>query len=127
MNPVQFVLPMKDLDRALLASVRVRAALRAFAKEVGFKRVADLWGCSEDLVGQKIDEKNRNAVKPHELMAAMACDLRGGIIAVLCDEMGYEMPGRKVEPTSEADRLIAAAGELFGPDVLELLRRKAGL
>lgn len=126
-GPSQYFLPMKDLDRALRKGVRVRLALRAWAKDVGFKVVADLWGCDEATVSLKLDERNRHFVKVHEWLTAIEHDHKGGILAAICEEVGYETPERKQDPATEGDRLLAAAGELFAPDVVELLRRKAGL
>lgn len=124
----QVVVPLTESDRALLAGVRLRSAVRSLAKEVGFKRLGDLWGgADEATVSQKVDEKNRHYMKPHELLAAMALDNSGGVLAVLCDELGYERPERKPDPASEAERLRAALRETLSPEIAEVIERKAGL
>jgi hypothetical protein len=121
---------MRDPDRALWRSVKVRAAARTVAKKLGYKRVAALWGNEaedEAIVSQKLEETNRRFLKVHELLGLMDVDVDGLIIAALCHELGYEVPERRVEPESDERRMINAYRDLFGPEVEELARRKAGL
>lgn len=128
--PSQHVLNLGDAERADAAGIRVRATVRAYAKRVGYKRVGALWGLGDDcegLVSQKIDEKERRAMKPHELIAVIAADNDGDVIGTICDETGWERPERRVEPATGEERLLSAASELFGDEVVELLRRKAGV
>ena len=131
--PAQFVLPLKDLDRALLASGRVLAAARAVAKTLSYKAVADMWGLKDPdgdgiaVVTQKLGESNGRAVKPHELLALMAVDSEGRVLAALCDALGYETPERKAPVQSDAERELHAFREICGPEIQELAKRKAGL
>ena len=124
---MQFELPMKDIDRALLKSLRARTALRSFAHDVGLKRLAEIWDCDEGTVIAKIDERNRNSVKTHEWFAVFDADPSGGVFAAWCEQSGHEKAERKQPPISEADRLLAAASDLLGPELLELLKRRAGV
>lgn len=131
MTPAQFALPLRDIDWGLLKSAKVREACRVVAKDLGFKRVADLWGLDsaggEAQVSQKLDERERKAMKPHELLILMAVDNRGVILAALCDALGYEMPERKLLPGSEDQRLVAVLRDMLPAEFFELAQRKAGL
>lgn len=127
MKPEQFELPMRDSDRALLKSMRLRAVLRSYAKAVGVKAIADLWGCDEGTVVAKLEERNRNYVKTHEWLAVFAVDAEGTVFAAWCDQAGYERAERKQPPQSEEERLVVAYRELCGDEIHELARKKAGL
>jgi hypothetical protein len=120
---------MRDHDRSLLASARVREAIKAYGREVGYKALAELWCCDESTVALKIDERSRHYVKPNELLAVLFADLRGSVIAAVCDEAGYERPERKrvLEPAEKLERLTGALGELLGPELLALALKKAGI
>ena len=123
----QFDLPLKDADRALLKSVRVRVALRSFANNVGLKQLAALWGCDEGTVSAKIDERNRHRVNTHEWFAVFVADPCGAVFAAWCEQAGYERAERKQLPQSEADRLRAAMRDTLGAEIVELVERKAGI
>lgn len=130
MSGAQLTLPMKDSDRWLLLGARVRSAARSVAKAVGYKRVAVIWGHDpedEAIVSQKLDETNRRAMKPNELLALMGIDDRGVILAAICETLHYEMPERKIDPGTEEQRIVAAYVEMFGPEVHEVAKRKAGV
>jgi hypothetical protein len=77
----QLLLPMNDPDRYFVAAARVRSACKVVAAELGHKKVAELWGCNESSVGLKLDEKNRNSIHPHEMLALKVADHRGLIRA----------------------------------------------
>jgi hypothetical protein len=77
----QLVLPMSDPDRLYVAGAKIRAACRLVAIDVGHKVVAASWNCHEHTVALKIDEKNRNSIHPHEMVALKELDRRGLIQA----------------------------------------------
>lgn len=134
----QLALPMSDPDRAILSSIRVRESCRVVAKAMGYKAVGALWSRSVDgesvaldeaEVSQRLEETNRKSMKPAHLLALMQRDTEGRILAVLCRELGYEMPERlhQVDDAEAGRRVLRAAESLFPGEVVELLRHKAGL
>jgi diphthamide synthase (EF-2-diphthine--ammonia ligase) len=125
----QLVLPMSDPDKDALVSARVREACKAVATELGYKHIAELWDCDEAQVGHKLNETNRNYIKPREMYALKRADVRGIIVAAEMEELGYEMPERKVSVTAEETvrRLPGVLRELFAPELAELVERKLGL
>jgi hypothetical protein len=125
----QLLLPMTDPDKDALISARVREACKAVAKELGYKAVAEIWGCDESQVGHKLNETNRNYIKPQEMYALKRADVRGVIVAAEMAELGYEMPERR-HVVTDADvvrRLPGVLRELFAPELAELVERKLGL
>lgn len=118
---------MRDSDRATLKGIRVYVALRSYAKAVGVKRLADLWGCDDGTVVAKLERRNRNRVHIEELIAVVDADADDLVYAVLCEQLGREVGERKGPPVSEAERLRAALRDTVGPEVAELVERKAGL
>lgn len=125
----QLLLPMTDPDKDALVSARVRAACKVVATELGYKAVSELWGCDESQVGHKLNETNRNYIKPREMYALKRADVRGIIVAAEMAELGYEMPERKQVVTADdiVRRLPAVLRELFAPELAELVERKLGM
>jgi hypothetical protein len=126
--PSQLALPMRDRDQAQLVAVKVRSAAKAVVEEIGPKVFAEEWGCSEAQVSAKTGETQRHYLKPAELVQLVLQDRYGRILSVLCDAAGYEMPERKrvLEPAEKLARLEAAVTEALGPELAEVLMRKAG-
>lgn len=118
----QLLLPMADRDKDALAAARVRAACRTVAGELGHKAVAELWSCDEAQVGHKLNETNRNYIKPTEMLALKRVDLRGLIEAAEKAELH-----RSVNPEDVVRRLPGALRELFAEELAELVERKVGL
>lgn len=77
----QLVLPMSDPDRLFVAGAKIRAACKLVIADIGTKEVAKAWGCHEHTVSLKVDEKNRNSIHPHEMVALKELDRRGLIAA----------------------------------------------
>lgn len=123
----QFELPMRDADRAMLKGIRLYAALRVFAKAVGTKRLAELWGCDEGTAIAKIERRNRNRVHVEEWLAVFDADADDIVYGALCEQAAREVGARKGPPVAEADRLRAALRDTLGAEVAELVERKAGL
>jgi hypothetical protein len=129
MSVVQLPLVMRDRDRASLAAVRVREELKAVADKIGRKQLGDEWGCSETSVNGKLGDIGRHRIHLEEVVDLIIRDRDLRVLAELNELSGCEAPERKrvLDPGEKLQRIEEAAGELFGPDVLELLRRKAGL
>lgn len=118
----QLVLPMNDRDRDVVAGARVRAACKVVATDLTHKVVAELWGCHESTVGLKLDEANRNYIKPHEMIALKRADLNNLI------EAAEQLALRP--PETDADivrRIPGALRKYLSPEFAELIEREMGL
>ncbi len=118
----QLLLPMADRDQDALAAARIRLACKAVARELGHKVVAEMWGCDEATVSLKLDEKNRNAIKPAEMVALKRADLRGAIEAAEQAELH-----RPVDAAEVVRRVPGVLRELFAEELAELVERKLGI
>lgn len=124
----QLILPMRDLDRATMALARLRCAVRSVADQIGIKALAEDWDCSsERKVTDKIEQRDRHYLKPEELIDLILRDRSGQIISELCELAGYDTPERKhLKTEAEKFTSLDAAIESLGPEVADMLRRKAG-
>jgi uncharacterized protein (DUF2267 family) len=118
----QYVLPLVDHDRDALAAARIRAACKAVAADLGHKAIADLWGCHESSVGLKLEEKNRNYIRPSEMIALKRADRRG--LIRIAEEAELDPP---TTPEQVVERLPHVLRELFADELAELVERKLGL
>jgi hypothetical protein len=118
----QLVLPMTDPDRDAVASARIRMACKVVARDLGHKRVADLWGCDESTVGLKLDEKNRNYIRPSEMLALKRADLAGLIAAA--EEAELRPPVTHDEVVA---RIPSVLRSVLAEEFAELIERKLGL
>jgi hypothetical protein len=125
----QLPLQLVDYDRAVMGAARVRRECRTVAEEIGPKELAAAWGTTEKIVLLKCDQRDRHYLKPEELADLMLRDRHMRILGVLNDVAGCEPPERKrvLEPGEKLARLDSTLDEMFGADVAELVRRKAGL
>lgn len=128
-NVVQLSLAMRDRDRAEIVATGVRRAITLVADAIGRKQLADDWDCTETNVGNKLNDAPRHPIHLAEVIDLVLRDRDLLILGALTEAAGCEAPERKrvLEPGEKLSRIEAAASELFGPDVLDLLRRKAGL
>lgn len=121
-------LPLGDMQRARdFVAKRLGPALITAAERLGYKVVADMWGCSVQSVSLKLRFVDRHYPKPDEIMSLLLAD-PDGLLRALCDEAGYEPPVRKVPSDAVGDLRAtdAAIERLFGADVVDLIMRAAG-
>lgn len=132
----QLPLVMRDSDLAVLHAARVRKLLRSVAEEIGIKALGDDWRSRDGrpvghaTVNHKLagtEGRNVGLEEFVDLLLRDRLDLR--ILAALCDLSGCEPPERKrvLEPGEKLERLDGALDDVLGPEVAELVRRKAGL
>ena len=120
---------MRDVDRARLAAIKTREQLKVVADKIGRKQLGEDWSCGETAVSSKLNDIGRHRVHLEEVVDLMLRDRELRILSELCEMCGCEQPERKrvLEPGEKLARFEDAAQELFGSEVLELLKRKAGL
>jgi hypothetical protein len=119
---IQSRLPLTDAGRDALASARFRAACKVVAKELGYKAVADAWGCDEATVSLKLDEKNRNSMHPCEVISLKRLDSRGIIRAAEDAELDDKPSAEKI-----VARLPGVLRRYFTDDMAETVETDLGM
>ena len=125
----QLELVLGDIDRAMMLANRIRQRLKAIAQQAGHKAIAEAIGCEEGNVSNKLDSRQRHVLHPHELFYLMLLDRDLGVLADISDALGCEPPERKrvIEDAEKYRRVMDVLGEVVGPEIVELIERKAGL
>lgn len=127
MNDSQLPLEFRDLWRDEDSAGRVLKEARAVAEEAGVKALASDLDMAHSELSKKLDEKDRNFLKPRELLGIMRRDHPGRVLRALAAELGYDIvkrrelsAGEKLDKlTTEIERNPALARLLyeaaFGP------------